>query len=104
MSTAGQTLLVSQRLIEELTRRPDFYPVMPEFAHLKQIASIRAAAPGCRTCKGRKIEQHMFAAFGATLMSLPPARVERLKQYAGAAKLQYQGLNRTTGKYEVRIL
>lgn len=96
---------LSQKLVDSLIAKPDFYSRMPEFGHIKsRVDAAKVAFTGCRNCKQRRAEYQVFAAFSEALLSLPADRLQAFKNYAGITKIQYQGFNRLTGKYEVRIL
>jgi hypothetical protein len=102
---AGAPVLLSQRLLDSLMADQAFLAAMPEFAHIRtQSDAARLASTGCRSCPKRRIEYAAFAAFQAAVMSLQTDRLDVFKGFAGATKIQYQGLNRLTGQYEVRIV
>lgn len=98
-------VILSQKMVDSLIAKPDFYSRMPEFGHIKsRVDAARVAQKGCRSCSKRRSEQQLFAAFSAAFLSLPPERLQAFKNYAEVTRIQYQGLNRLTGKYEVRII
>lgn len=96
---------LSQKLVSSLIARPDFYSRLPEFSHIKsRVDAAKAVMTGCRSCFQRKADDQVFAAFSAALLSLGTDRLQAFKNYAGIVKIQYQGFNRLTGKYEVKII
>lgn len=108
MITELNTVIFSQALVDRLLAASDFYDRMPEFGHLKSRVDLGRTAgqalKSCRGCQQHKASYQVFTEFAKALLALPADRLQALKNYTGIAKLQYQGLNRLTGKYEVKIL
>lgn len=97
--------ILSQRLIDSLTRRPDFFERMPEFSAVRQKRElVDRQGAGCRGCKKRTLQYDMFGTFMNILLSLSPPAMMRFKAYSGVDSLQCQWLNRSTGKYEIRTI
>lgn len=105
MAVETMPVMLSQRMVDSLVARPDFYSRMPEFSHIKtRVDAAKMVDTGCRNCQKRKAEYQIFAAFAAALLSLQADRLQAFKKYAEVTTIQYQGFNRVTGKYEVKIL
>lgn len=108
MITELNTVVFSQALVDRLLAAPDFYSRMPEFGHLKSRVDLSRTAGkalrSCRGCQQHRAEYQVFTEFAKAMLSLPADRLQAFKTYAGIARLQYQGLNRLTGKYEVKII
>ena len=95
----------SQKMVDALVARPDFYSRMPEFGHIKsRVDAAKIVSTGCRNCKQRKAEYHVFTAFSEAMLSLGADRLQAFKNYAGVTKIQYQGFNKITGQYEVKLI
>ena len=95
----------SQKFVDSLVARPDFYSRLPEFSHIKtRVDAAKAVSTGCRNCQKRKADYQIFAVFSTALLSLGADRLKAFKSYAGVTRIQYQGFNRLTGKYEVKII
>ena len=105
MTMTDNPVIVSQKLVNSLLARPDFYSRMPEFGHMKSRIDMAKIKPArCRNCHQSRAEYDIMVAFSQSLLALPPDRLQALKSYAGITRLQYQGFNSKTGKYEVRII
>jgi hypothetical protein len=97
--------IVSQRMIADLLRRPDFFDRLPEFASVRPVQErLVKAGPGCRSCGKRVLQHDMFGEFLKTLMQLSPAGLARFKAYAGVDSIQCQWFNRVSGRYEIRVI
>ena len=97
--------ILSQRFIDNLVRRPDFFERMPEFAMVRQKRElVDRQGTGCRGCKKRTLQHDMFGTFMNILLSLSPPAMVRFKACSGVDSLQCQWLNRATGKYEIRVI
>jgi len=98
------TVIVSQRMMQSLVTRPEFFAVLPEFGILRVMNhNNKTNTTNCRTCVRRREDQQIFKTFMGIVANLPPIRLSVFKQFAGVDSIQLQGLNRQNGKFEVSI-
>ena len=87
---------------QALMRKPGFLDRMPEFVELASRPELRPRPGACRGCARRRIERDVFSHFIGIASRLNPEALARLKSELGLEAFMYYGLNRTTGKYEMR--
>ena len=98
--------IISHRVVTDLMRNPDFFNKLPEFRSLesynKQLNEQASSGKGCRSCKKRRLQYNILAAFIHIVGNLNDDAVARLKAMIGADRLMYHGFNRNKGSYELR--
>ena len=86
---------------QALMSKPGFLSRMPEFAELGKPAT-KSRPTRCRGCARRRAERNVFSHFIGIVSRLKPEAIDRLKAELGIESFMYYGLNRTTGRYEMR--
>ena len=107
-TTSNQPRMLSLSTANRCLRDESFYSLLPEFTALKMemVASSPTAqrTGGCSSCAQKKRFHNIGIKFMYIVQSLSPTSLAKFKHFVGAEKLMYQGLNKSTNKFEVRII
>ena len=106
-TTSNQPRMLSLSTANRCLRDESFFSILPEFSSLKMELAASAAAQrtgGCSSCAQKKKFHNIGIKFMYIVQSLPPTSLAKFKHFIGAEKLMYQGLNKSTNKFEVRII
>lgn len=104
--TDVQPKLVSIAMANRYLNDASFLKRMPEFLVLKQMYdnAFKTLKTGCSSCAQRRRDRDVGIKFLQIINSLPADRIAALKQHIGVTSLMLQGINKTTNKYETRII
>ena len=95
-------------MVQHAINDPNFFRKLPEFGQLKErgkvLSSKTRSSGGCSGCRKRREFRNFLREFLNVVKALDGAGAQRLKQYLGAERLMFQGINRDTGQYETKII
>lgn len=106
-TTSNQPKMLSLATANRCLKDENFYNVLPEFLALKLEVKALAQSPqrtGCSSCAQRKKFHNIGIKFMYIVQSLSPTSLAKFKSFLGVEKLMYQGLNKSTNKFEVRVI
>ena len=104
-----QPTMLGRQLVQKALSDPKFFDVVPEFRTIQpKIKTLQLNVPGKSGCCGdytaRRVESTLLRDFVFVLTALPPASLERFKQYLGTKRLMLTVQNPTNGAYETKLL
>ena len=106
-TTTSQPKMISLSTANRCLADEKFYTVLPEFSSLKlEMNSLSKSSQrtGCSSCMQKRKFHNIGIKFMYIVQSLSPASLAKFKNFLGVEKLMYQGLNKSTNKFEVRVI
>lgn len=95
---ANAVKLLSQNMVREALRDPEFFRLMPEYAHLR-AAPVAAPSQGCSGCAAARKEAPAMSRFVETTLVLAKSRSAALCGYFGGTPLMVSGTDPRTGRF-----